>query len=170
MVKNSFSLVYYSHLKTEKRLVMTNTYLRYGLITSLTLIGYFLLMRLFGLHDNPVFSAFNAILYGGGILLAIRTYKRKTTEFVYSEGWLSGFMSGAVATLIFTAFMAVYMYEIDTLFATSVLGNWGITYNNGVFVMLFSMVLMGMSTAMICALTFMQRFKVSLNPTNGMSN
>lgn len=148
---------------------MINTYIRYGLIIASSLVAYFLLMKLFGLDKYPVLSAFNAVLFGGGILRAMQTYKRDATSYNYSDGWQSGFLSGAVATFVFTIFMAVYMYQIDSGFATSILASWGVNYNNGVVMILFSIVLMGLSTSVVLALTFMQLLKESLKPARNKS-
>jgi hypothetical protein len=95
----------------------------------------------------------------------MQTYKRDSEKFNYADGWQIGLMSGFVATLIFTTFMAFYMLQINTTFANALLEQWGVTYTNGVLVILVSIVLMGMSTAMVLALTFMQRLKPSLNPS-----
>ncbi len=144
---------------------MLRTFTKYGLIISASLIAYFLIMKLFGLHQYPAFSIVNAILFGGGIYRAIQTYSRDNPDYRYLEAWQAGFLSGATATMIFTAFMAVYMYQINSVFASEILSSWNSNYNTGVLIMLFSMVLMGMSTTVVCVLTFMQRFKKSWNPS-----
>ncbi len=144
---------------------MLRIYNKYGFIIAISLIAYFLFMKLFGLHQYPALSIFNAVLFGGGIYRAIKTHMRDNPNYKYQDLWQAGFMSGAIATIIFTAFMAVYMYQIDTVFASEMLTGWGLNYNAGVVIMLFSMVLMGMSTSIVCVLTFMQRFKKSWNPS-----
>ena len=143
---------------------MIRTYLKYGVSIALTLIGYFILMKLMGWHEYPALSIFNGVIYGAGILKAMQVFKQNSDNFSYAEGWQIGFLSGTIATLLFTAFMGFYMLEINTEFANAVLSNWGITYTNGVVVMLVSTVLMGMSTAIVLSLTFMQLLKTTLNP------
>ncbi|MCW5518522.1 DUF4199 family protein [Aureitalea sp. L0-47] len=149
---------------------MLKTYYKYGIIIAISLIAYFLMMKLLGLHEYPVFSIFNAILFGGGIYRAIKTHLRDNPDSKYQDLWQAGFMSGAIATIIFTAFMAIYMYQINSVFATQMLETWHISYNTGVLIMLFSMVLMGFSTSIVCVLTFMQRFKKSWNPQSTVIN
>lgn len=144
---------------------MSFIYNKYGLIISGSLIVYFLLMKLFGLHQYPAFSIVNAVLFGGGIYRAIKTFIRDNPNYKYQDAWQSGFMSGATATIYFTLFMAIYMYQIDSVFASEILNSWNINYNNGVMIILLSMILMGFSTTIICALTFMQRFQKSWNTT-----
>ena len=144
---------------------MLRTYYKYGIIISISLIASFLLMKLFGLHQYPALSIFNAVLFGGGIYRAIQTHLRDNPNSKYQDLWQAGFMSGAIGTIIFTAFMALYLYQIDTEFAAGILSGWGINYNEGVVTILFSMVLMGLSTSIVSVLAFMQRFKKSWNPT-----
>ncbi|NND62710.1 MAG: DUF4199 family protein [Flavobacteriaceae bacterium] len=144
---------------------MLKIYLKYGFIIAMSLIAYFLMMKLFGWHEYPAFSILNAVLFGGGIYRAIQTQMKKQPGNEYQDLWQAGFLSGAIATIIFTFFMAVYMYQIDTVFAQEMLTGWGLNYNAGVLIMLFSMVLMGMSTSVVCVLVFMQRFKRSWNPS-----
>ena len=142
---------------------MLSLYQKYGLIISASLIVYFIAMKLFGLHQYPILSIVNAILFGGGIYRAIKTYVRDNPEYEYQDAWQAGFLSGAIATLYFTIFMGIYMFQIDTEFAISVLNGWDINYTTGVMIILFSMVLMGLSTTAVSVLTFMQRFKKSWN-------
>ncbi|PQB05856.1 DUF4199 domain-containing protein [Aureitalea marina] len=142
---------------------MLNIHIRYGFTIAFFLVAFFLTMKLFGLHQYPVFSIFNAVLFGGGIYRATQHHRRTNPKSKYQDLWQAGFMSGAVATLVFTAFMAFYMYQIDSVFAATILDSWNVNYNTGVLTILFSMVLMGLSTSVVCALTFMQRFKRSWN-------
>lgn len=144
---------------------MLRTTIKFGLIIASSLIAYFLLMKLLGLHQYPAFSIVNAVLFGGGIYRAIKTYRRDNPENKYMDSWQAGFLSGAIATLVFTLFMAIYMYQIDSVFASELLASWNINYNTGVLIVLFSMILMGFSTTAVCVLTFMQRFKRSWNPS-----
>lgn len=143
---------------------MLRTYTKYGLIIAISLIAYFLLMKLLGLHEYPVLSIFNAVLFGGGIYRAIQTHLRDNPDAKYQDLWQAGFMSGAIATFVFIGFMALYMYQINSVFADQMLDSWNLSYNSGVLIMLISMLLMGLSTSIVCVLTFMQRFKRSWNP------
>ena len=143
---------------------MIRTFLKYGGAIALALIDYFLTMKLLGWHEYPALSILNGVIYGAGILKAMQVFKQGSSRFTYADGWQIGFLSGTIATLIFTGFMGFYMLELNTEFANAVLGNWGITYTNGVVVMMLSTVLMGMSTAIVLSLTFMQLLKPTLNP------
>lgn len=80
--------------------------LRFGLVTSAVLIAYFLVLGLFDLHKNPLFSLFNSVITGFGIYEVIRLRKlQNINSFSYGEGFKTGvFTGGVIATLIFTTF------------------------------------------------------------------
>jgi hypothetical protein len=149
---------------------MFKLYSRYGLLIAVVLIAYFLILKLFGLHEYPILSAFNGVIYGAGILMAIKTYKADTGKFKYEEGFQIGFLCGAMATLIFTAFMAIYIFMIDTEFANAILDSWRINFNKGSLIMLVMFVLMGLSTSLVLTLAFMQLLKDSWNTAEGKRN
>ncbi|MAN58851.1 MAG: DUF4199 domain-containing protein [Flavobacteriaceae bacterium] len=149
---------------------MFTIYSRYGLLIAAVLIAYFLILKLFGLHEYPVLSAFNGVIYGAGILMAIKKYRSESTKFKYEEGFQVGFLCGAVATIIFTAFMAIYIFMIDTEFAYAILDSWGINFNKGSLIMLVMSVLMGLSTSIVLTLAFMQLLKDSWNTAEGKRN
>jgi len=145
---------------------MFKVYMRYGLGIALFLIVYFLVLKFVGLHKYPIFSALNGLIYGIGIYYALKKFKSESTTFKFEKGFEVGLLSGGVATLIFTVFMAVHMYQIDTEFALNILNSWGLTYDKGTFIMLVSIAIMGFSTTVILSLTFMQLLKVSWNTTS----
>jgi hypothetical protein len=149
---------------------MSKIYIRYGIFMAVFLIGYFLLLKLFGLHQYPVFSAANALVFGAGVLMAIKKYKADSTNFKYEKGFQVGFMSGAFATIIFAVFMAVYMYQIDTEFAVRILESWGQQYDLGTFMLLITIVIMGISTSLVLTLAYMQLLKDSWNTPEGKRN
>lgn len=149
---------------------MSKVYIKYGVLIAIGLIIYFVITKLLGLHKYPVLSAANGVFYGAGILLALKKYKGKKNRFKYQKGFQVGFMSGAVATMIFVAFMAVNMYQIDTEFARSILDSWNWSYESGTFIILISLVLMGLSTSVVLTLAFMQLLKDSWNTPEGKRN
>tara|TARA_R100000988_G_C3997374_1_gene166655 strand:- start:758 stop:1219 length:462 start_codon:yes stop_codon:yes gene_type:complete len=149
---------------------MSKIYIKYGVLIAIGLILYFVITKLMGLHKYPVLSAANGVIYGAGILMAIKNVKDTKSKFKYQKGFQVGFMSGAIATLIFVVFMAINMYQIDTEFARNILDSWGLEYDSGTFVILFSIVLMGMATSLVLTLAFMQLLKDSWNTRDGNRN
>jgi hypothetical protein len=144
---------------------MAKLYTRYGIGIAVALIAYFLLLNLIGLHRYPILSAFNGVVFGAGILLAMKKYKAQSSDFAYQEGFILGLATGGLATVIFSIFMALYIFQIDTEFATAILDSWGLNYNKGGLIIIVSLVMMGFSTTLVLTLAFMQLLKESWNTT-----
>lgn len=142
---------------------MGTYYTKYGIGIAVVLILYFLLTKLVGLHQYPVLSALNGAIIGGGIFLAIRNYKRMSSSFEYQDGFQVGLFTGGLATILFSIFMAIYIFQIDTQFANAILDSWSINFNKGSLILVLSLVLMGFSTTFVLTLAFMQLLKESWN-------
>lgn len=135
----------------------------YGIWIAIVLIAYFLLLKLVGLHQYPAFSIFNGIIYGVGLYMVTKAYRSKTTGWKYEKGFEIGLFTGGIATIIFTIFMAVYMYQIDGEFAANILESWSLDYDLGASILLVSILIMGFATTLILTLAFMQLHKKSWN-------
>ena len=149
---------------------MFKIYSRYGVVIAVVVIAYFLLLKLLGLHQYPVLSAANGVVYGAGILLAIKKYKATSTKFQYEKGFEVGFLCGSIATILFTVFMALYIFEFDTEFAYNILDSWNLNFNKGSLILIISIVIMGFSTSLVLTLAFMQLLKESWNTSEGKRN
>ncbi len=139
-------------------------HLRYGLVTGIVLIAYFLIVKLFGAHENVWLRLLNGLIVGYGIFAAIRL--RKTLEgktFDYYNGFRTGVYTGALATVIFVGFMAVYMYHLDPSFAEGIMDKWLTEYKQGPGILLFVITVEGLASSVVLALTFMQKFKNTQN-------
>ena len=142
---------------------MQKYYVKYGLGIAGALIAFFLLTKLIGLHKYPILSAVNGLIYGAGIFYAVKNYKASTDSFKYQDGFQVGLFVGGLATMVFTAFMAIYIYQIDTEFAEAILDSWGLNFNKGSLIILLSLFIMGLSTTFVLTLAFMQLLKESWN-------
>ncbi len=149
---------------------MSKIYIKYGVLIAIGLILYFIITKLLGLHQYPVLSAANGVIYGAGIFMALKKSKERKNKFAYQRGFQVGFMSGAIATLIFVGFMAINLYQIDTEFAATILNSWNWSYESGTFIILISLVLMGVSTSLVLTLAFMQLLKDTWNTPAGNRN
>ncbi|MFI2741377.1 DUF4199 domain-containing protein [Zhouia sp. PK063] len=139
-------------------------FLKFGVITAIGLIAYFLVAKLLGLHDDPWFRIGNGVIVGIGIYYAMKTRKMTDgTAFKYFDGLRTGVFTGFVATIIFVFFMSIYMYHIDKGFAADIIDKWVKDYHQGPAILLFFLTLEGFSSTVIMALTFMQKFKYSNN-------
>lgn len=138
--------------------------LKYGLYVTLSLIAFFLILRLFGLHENPWIRLFNGVFMCTGIYFAIKHYKSKSKEnFSYINGAKTAIVTGFIATTLFTVFMAIYMFHIDTVFTEKLLGNSFNDYEVGANILLFIIFIEGLASTVVLALAFMQIFKKSYN-------
>lgn len=142
---------------------MKGSSIKYGVAIAIIMIAYFLILKLIGLHEYPVFSAMNGVFIGGGIFYAMRAFKRSSDSFDYGEGFKFGLITGGAATIVFGCFMAIYIFQIDTVFAHSILDSWGLTYNKGGLALIISLIIMGFATSFILTLSFMQLLKESWN-------
>lgn len=139
--------------------------IRFGVAVSGSLIGYFLVLSLFGLHTNVFYSLFNGVITGFGIYEGIK-YERiaRGSQFTYTIGFKTGLVIGFVATLIFTAFFALYSTEINSAFLAELSSVWFKDFRNFEAIVFFTVAIMGFATTLVLTLSFMQLFKSSNNP------
>jgi hypothetical protein len=138
--------------------------IRFGIATSGCLIAYFLILALFGLHTNVFYSLFNGVITGFGIYEAIKFYRDRDRDgFNYGKGFTAGMVTGFVATLIFTAFFALYSTEINTGFLAELSTVFFKDFQNFEGIVFFTVAIMGFATTLVLTLSFMQLFKSSNN-------
>lgn len=138
--------------------------IRFGIATSGSLIAYFLVLSLFGLHTNIFFSLFNAVITGFGIFEAIKYYKLESGKsFRYSSGFTTGLTTGGMATIAFTLFFALYSTELNPGFLEELSVQWAGEFRSFEAIVFFVVAIMGFSTTVVLTLTFMQLFKSSNN-------
>lgn len=137
---------------------------KYGVFMAITLIAYFLISVSLNLHENPWLRLFNGIVMAAGIYYAIKHFKLALKDdFSYIGGFKTGLLTGFVATFLFTAFMAVYMFHLDVKFAEKLLSEWLANYNSGAGILVFIILIEGLASTVVLSLTFMQIFKKSRN-------
>lgn len=146
---------------------MFKIYTKFGVGIAVVLIVYFILLKLVGLHKYPVLSALNGVIYAAGIWMAMRNYQNNPK---YEKGFTVGVMTGGLATIIFTVFMAIFMFQIDTEFAVNLVKNTGFQYASGATMLLVALVIMGFATSFVLSLTYMQLLKKSWNTPEGKRN
>lgn len=137
--------------------------LKYGVFTAFTLIIYFLALKLIGLHNNPWFRILNGPIVGYAIYLAIKNYKSSSVDFDYGSGFKIGLSTGFIATVLFAAFMCIYMFYLDTAFTNNLLKNWFSDFDYGSGILVFIILIEGLASTVVLTLTCMQLFKNSRN-------
>lgn len=138
--------------------------LRYGLLITVVLIAYFLVLKLFGLHENPWLRLMNGLVMASGLFYSIKYYKLISGDtFSYIDGIKTGLITGFISTVAFTIFMAVYMFHLDVAFTQTLLGDWFSDYEVGANILLFIIFIEGLASTVVLSLAFMQLFKKSRN-------
>ena len=141
-----------------------NVAIKYGIYTTIGLIGYFLLLKLLGLHNNPWFRLFNGLIISYGIYASIKHYKLVSGAlFTYVDGFKVGVVSGFLATFIFALFMGIYMFHLDVEFKNNLLKDWFNDFDHGGGILIFIIIIEGLASTVVLTLTFMQIFKNSGN-------
>jgi hypothetical protein len=136
---------------------------KYSVLIALALIVYFLIVNKIGYGAKSYLSLFNAVIVGIGIFFVIRDVHKNTVKFKYLDGFVAGIKSGFVATLIFTVFMAIYLFEIDPELAQQ-LKKQITTAGEGIeFALLLSILLSGVATSIVTPLLILPIYMKSWN-------
>lgn len=99
-----------------------------------------------------------------GIYHAIKYFKLTAgDDFSYINGVKTALLTGFLATLVFTIFMAIYMFHLDVPFTENLLNTWFNDYEVGANILLFIIFIEGISSTLVLSLAFMQLFKRSYN-------
>jgi hypothetical protein len=130
-----------------------------GIVTSLALIGYFLLMKVLGFEQIIELRFFNFLILGGAICYGINKLKRELHEDeFYLKGWAQGIFISAIATVVFATFMGFYITYYDTSLLQYIQHRMNVQEAGGLTV--FVAILMeGMASGFVITLCAMQYFK-----------
>jgi predicted membrane metal-binding protein len=138
--------------------------IKYGVAIAAGLIAYFLILSLFGAHENPFYSLFNGVIMGYGMFESIKHYRlKKGNKFKYQKGFMASLITGFNATIIFTIFFGLYATEFNPGFLDELITNWIKDYNTHIGIVLFVVAIMGFATSLVLTLAYMQLFKDSWN-------
>lgn len=89
--------------------------IRIGLLITVVLIAYFMVMKYFGLEQVLELRLFNAVFVAAGVFYGIHKHQKslaKEDEF-YFDGWAQGMYIVAVSTISFALFMSIYISYFD---------------------------------------------------------
>jgi hypothetical protein len=130
-----------------------------GLVTSLALTAYFMIMKAFGLEQILELRFFNFIIISVGICYAINKLKKELhAEEFYLQGWAVGMYTSAVSVLPFATFMAFYITYFDIPLIHQIKQQMNLQMVNGITI--FAAIFMeGMASSVAITLAAMQYFK-----------
>lgn len=101
-------------MKTTTSSPMWSIGLRTGLVTSVALLAYFFIMKLFNLHLVLELRFFNVAILGVGVCAGIARLKR---EYIrgeyYLQGLAEGFFISVIATIPFALVISAYTLWVD---------------------------------------------------------
>lgn len=138
---------------------------KYGILTAVALVTYFLIMRAFGLAQNYQLRFLNGVIMFSGIYFSIVSYKKNQhhPRFEYLEGLGEGVFTALITAVIFTSFLIIYLL-IDQPFMNQISQQqlWGHHVRlMGVAIIIFMEALVsGSLFSFIC----MQRLKQNILP------
>lgn len=82
----------------------------YGLKTAAGLIVYFLAMQVIDKHHHVELRLFNLVILSVGIYYALKKFKNTHEHHMnYFRGLIVGVAAGAIASVVFGAFLFIYM-------------------------------------------------------------
>jgi hypothetical protein len=140
----------------------------FGSVIAIGLIVYFLILSIFGVHVNPLYSLFNPVIVGIGMFASILYYKnKKGKKFKYQKGFSTGLKAGSISTIIFTLFFGIYATELSPDYLERLLEMWESDWYINIGMVIFTVALMGFVTTVVLTLTFMQILKDTWNTKEG---
>ena len=99
-------------------------HVNYGLKIAGGLIAYFLIMKFAGLLNVVELRLLNVIILVGGIYMALKTFQHTHGEHInYFRALVTGVATGAIASLVFAAFLFIYVTFIDVAFMQYIIDN-----------------------------------------------
>ncbi|WP_228547278.1 DUF4199 domain-containing protein [Nonlabens antarcticus] len=137
---------------------------KYALLIAAALIVYFLIIDMLGYGAEIYLSFFNAVITGAGLFFVIRdSYQHNKETFEYMEGFLAGIKAGFIATVIYTIFMAVYIFEINPDLAQQLENEITVAGYGVEVAMLMFIFLSGLATSVVSSLIIIPIYKQSWN-------
>lgn len=136
--------------------------IRYGILMTLALVGYFLLMKAINLEQNLELRVFNLIILTSFVLMAIDRYKKmKGVHLTYLKGVGLGLLTSVIGVFIFASLVLLYVTIIDPAFMEVIQQNepFG-SYLNPLLVSI-AILIEGTASGFIASFAIMQYYKVS---------
>ena len=137
-----------------------NIAIRYGLMTTVWLIAYFLIMKLVGLVHILELRTLNFVFLVGGIYLAIRRYKKHNDSTTYLQGIGIGLLTSAVAVLPFALFIFIYL-QLDQGLLNYIIEQDQFGQHLNSYILSFIVAFEGFFSGMILTFIIMQYMKRS---------
>lgn len=138
-----------------------NVAIRYGVITFLGLVAYFMIMKWVGLFEIHELRGLNFFILLAGIGYALKHYKEKNKDdFVYFHGLSLGLLTSLVAIIPFGVFIFFYLV-IDVSFMQNLIENEPFGQYFNPFILSFLVAFEGIFSGALMSFGFMQYMRKS---------
>lgn len=153
----------------EKKITIESLGIKYGLYLFGGLVAYFLIMKLFGLHEVVELRFFNFVILIAAVYSALKYFKKKSgSVLTYFRGIGIGVLTSFVGVIPFAIFIGFYLGFMDQELMQTIKSDQAayITYINP-FSLSFVIALEGMISGFFTTFILMQYLKTSHleNPT-----
>jgi hypothetical protein len=99
-------------------------HVNYGLRIAAGLVAYFMIMKFAGLLHVVELRLLNLFILVAGIYAALKKFRHTHEEHIhYFRALITGFATGAIASLVFAAFLFVYVSFLDRQFMQYLIEN-----------------------------------------------
>lgn len=130
-----------------------------GIITSLALAAYFLIMKALNLAQMIELRFFNFLIIAVAICYGIVSLKHKLNEQeFYLKGLAQGFIISAVTVVLFAAFISFYLTYFDPLLFEEIKTKVAYRQMDGITIFV-SIFMEGMASGAIITFAAMQYYK-----------
>ncbi|HWA34721.1 MAG TPA: DUF4199 domain-containing protein, partial [Cyclobacteriaceae bacterium] len=121
----------------------------YGLNISGGLIAYFLLMQVIDKHHHVELRLLNLVIITIGIYYALKKFKNTHEEHMnYFRGLITGVATGSIASILFAAFLFIYM-KLNTTLMQSIIDNEPMGHYLNAYIASFIVALEGVFSALL---------------------
>ncbi|MBD2716844.1 DUF4199 domain-containing protein [Microvirga sp. STR05] len=143
----------------DARISLEGNGVRYGLLTALGMVVYFIVAALLGLADRIEFSFLNFAIMVVGICLSIHHFKQSRNDRMpYLQGFGTGIVTAIVSSLAFGFFFIIFSLlrpdVMDQIHAQDFFG-----FELSVTIAFLAILLQGAMAGVIISLIAMQYFK-----------
>ena len=133
--------------------------IKHAILISLMIGGFFFLSKLVGLEENPYLRFVNLLFVIIGIRQAIKANIYEYKETNYAKNFATGFASAAVAVILSTIGVVLYIEFIEPEFLEIMNQSFLIGGDTSLFGLAFTLVIEGLATSIVSTLIVMQFFK-----------
>lgn len=121
----------------------------YGLKITGGLIAYFLLMQVIDKHHHVELRLLNLVIITIGIYYALKKFKNTHEEHMnYFRGLITGVATGSIASILFAAFLFIYM-KLNTTLMQSIIDNEPMGHYLNAYIASFIVALEGVFSALL---------------------